>query len=135
MLTLLRASTTPAIAVAFVPLLALAALVGPASRVSILLLILLLAMLTAVLSFLRAFQARGPLVRGLVAQGEVLTAEAGPRGGLRGLLRVDDLVRQFEADYTWGLSARLRPGDHIEALIDPDQDKVLWCLGLAAHSA
>jgi hypothetical protein len=135
MFALLRAATSPVVALAFVPLLAIWASGGMAGHLSALVVGVGLVVMTAALSLFKAFEARGPLVQGIVAQGEILTFERPTRTGIRGRLRVDGLGRRFEADYGWTLPERPRPGDHVEVLIDPDRDRVLWCLGLSPGRA
>jgi len=132
---LFRAFASPVLAIAAVPLLALLLFVGPAARLSVLVLLALAALWAVFLSFLMAIRIHGSLVQGVMAQGEVLTVEASPRGGSRGRLRVESLGRHFEADYAWRRPGRLRPGDRIQAVIAPDQDRVLWCLGLSSGLA
>ncbi len=83
------------------------------------------------MSLLMAFRIRGPLVHGVMVEAEVLTVEGGSRGGLRGRMRVDDSGRRFEADFAWLRPGKVRPGDRIQALIDPSRDEVLRCLGLS----
>lgn len=131
LIALLGAYATPLFATPFIAMLALLAFVGPKARPSILGIIALMALGLAFLSFFLASSARNALVRGVPVDGEVLTVRAGARSGLLGRVRVDGSGRRFEGDYAWGLTGRLRPGDRIQVLIDPDKDAVLLCIGLA----
>src|SRR5260370_27263688 len=133
MVRLFRAATSPLLALAALPLVALLLFVPP--RLPIVLLIVLAALWAAFMSLLMAFRIRGPLVHGVMVEAEVLTVEGGSRGGLRGRMRVDDSGRRFQADFAWRRPGKLRPGDHIEALIDPSRDRAHWCLRLSPRPA
>ena len=135
MLRLFRAAASPLLALAPVPLLALLPFVAPGARLSIVLILVLAALWASVMSLLTAFRIRGPLLHGVMVEAEVVTVEGVSRGGLRGRVRVDHSGRRFEADYAWRRPGKLRPGDRIEALVDPSRDVVLWCLGLSPGPA
>jgi hypothetical protein len=131
MVRLFRAAASPVLALGAVPLLAILLFVAPVARLQIVLIFVLAALWAAFMSLLMAYRVRGPLLHGVMVEAEVVTVERVSRSGLRGRVRVDHSGRRFEADYAWRRPGKVRPGDRIQALIDPSRDGVLWCLGLS----
>ena len=112
---------------------ALLAVVGPSARPWIVAMAVGMTLFGLAMGAFLVSSARTALARGVVAEGEVLTVRprAWPSYGQHGRLRVDGPGRRFEADYAWGGSASVRPGDRMKVLIDAEAGKVLLSLGLA----
>jgi hypothetical protein len=77
---------------------------------------------------------RGALQNGIVAEGEVLAVQrrSWPSFGQHGLIRVDARGRRFEAEFAWGGSPDVEPGQRLQVLIGPKPDRVAMTLGPAS---
>jgi hypothetical protein len=107
-------------------LIALLVFGGPTVRPYILAITAIMIVAGLTLAGLVVSSGRGALQNGIVAEGEVLAVQrrSWPSFGQHGLIRVDARGRRFEAEFAWGGSPDVEPGQRLQVLIGPKPDRV-----------